>query len=143
MRVRVRHKDIETDAIVWDGLQGTWEDFRDIFKDVVWRDNTLLHIKSNKLINELSITTLAVGDALVFSNGFWLPVVEKVFHQTWDKCSEARPWRRTTDVDLLLSYGEWLDAEHLIVGDQGEGADKRTHEELAKEFLAWRAENGL
>ena len=140
--MRVRHKDVETEAIVWDGSADAYEQFKGIFKDKCWRDNNLLIIQSDKLLDS-GLKTVVAGDTAVFVNGYWLILSSKDFHQTWDKCSEARPWRRTTDVDLLLSYGEWLDAEHLIVGDQGEGADKRTHEELAKEFLAWRAENGL
>jgi hypothetical protein len=39
-------------------------------------------------------------------------------------------------VDILLAYSEWLDSQGLVVSDQGEDADKRTHEELAREFAA-------
>ena len=37
--------------------------------------------------------------------------------------------------DTLLAFSEWLDGQGLIVGDQGDGADKRTHDELAEEFI--------
>jgi hypothetical protein len=37
--------------------------------------------------------------------------------------------------NTLLAYSEWLDGQGLIVSDQGEDADKRTHENLADEFI--------
>jgi|GEM_PF-5750201 len=39
--------------------------------------------------------------------------------------------------DTLLAFSEWLDSEGLIKPDTGK--DKRTHEELASEFIADRA----
>lgn len=43
--------------------------------------------------------------------------------------------------DTLLHFSEWLDSEHLIVGDQADGADKRTHEQLAEQFIEhWEAD---
>lgn len=41
------------------------------------------------------------------------------------------------EFDLLFGYSEWLDSQGLILPDS-QGADKRTHEELAKEFLLYR-----
>lgn len=38
----------------------------------------------------------------------------------------------------LINFSEWLDSEGIIVGDQGPDADKRTHEELARQFVAQR-----
>jgi hypothetical protein len=35
----------------------------------------------------------------------------------------------------LFRYSEWLDGQGLIVSDQGEGADERTHEQLVQQFL--------
>ncbi len=35
--------------------------------------------------------------------------------------------------DTLLAFSEWLDSEGLIKPDTGK--DKRTHEELAREFI--------
>lgn len=40
--------------------------------------------------------------------------------------------------DLLFQYSEWLDGEGIIVSDQEEGADKRTHDDLVTEFLKKR-----
>ncbi len=39
----------------------------------------------------------------------------------------------------LLAFSEWLDSEGLIVSDQGDGADKRAHDDLAAEFVRKRA----
>ncbi len=36
--------------------------------------------------------------------------------------------------DTLLAYSEWLDTQGLIVSDLDEDADKRSHDELAREF---------
>lgn len=42
--------------------------------------------------------------------------------------------------DTLLAFGEWLDSEGLVKSDSGPNADKRTHEDLAKEFIEqWEA----
>lgn len=48
--------------------------------------------------------------------------------------------------DTLMAYSEWLDSEHLITSDvRGDHRrtlpDKRTHEELAKEFIDWWEDN--
>lgn len=43
--------------------------------------------------------------------------------------------------DTLLAYSEWLDSEGLIVNDQDPDADKRSHDELAQEFISqWEAD---
>lgn len=36
--------------------------------------------------------------------------------------------------DLIFQYSQWLDSEGLIVGDQVSD-DKRSHNDLAREFL--------
>lgn len=36
---------------------------------------------------------------------------------------------------LLTTYSEWLDSQGLVVSDQGPDADKRSHSDLAVEFL--------
>lgn len=36
---------------------------------------------------------------------------------------------------LLTTYSEWLDGQGLVVSDQGPDADKRSHSDLAVEFL--------
>ncbi len=36
---------------------------------------------------------------------------------------------------LLMVFSEWLDSQGLIVGDKN-SKDKRSHEELARDFLA-------
>lgn len=35
----------------------------------------------------------------------------------------------------LSAYSEWLDGQGIIVSDQGERADKRSHDDLVAEFL--------
>lgn len=46
--------------------------------------------------------------------------------------------------DTLLAYSEWLDSERLIVSDHmsrkdGKALDGRSHDELAREFIAqWK-----
>lgn len=42
--------------------------------------------------------------------------------------------------DVLLAYSEWLDGQHLIAPPEVgiEGGDTRTHEDLAREFMAER-----
>lgn len=42
-----------------------------------------------------------------------------------------------TLAEALTLYGEWLDAEGLIV-DPDESDDTRTHDELARDHLDWR-----
>jgi len=39
----------------------------------------------------------------------------------------------------LFKYSEWLDSQSLMVGTD-ESADKRTHEELVRDFLRGRDE---
>lgn len=135
--MRVRSKDVETEAFIWDGSQGAFEQIKSVFKDDCWRNGSILRLRGDKLLRA-GVSLMAIGDYLVFVNGYWLPLEAKTFHQSWDKCAEVRHERRTTDVDLLLNYGEWLDAEHLIKGNDDN--DRRTHEDLAKEFLDWRAQ---
>lgn len=44
--------------------------------------------------------------------------------------------------DTLLAYSEWLDGEGLVVADSYP-EDKRTHEDLVKEFIEkWEATPG-
>jgi hypothetical protein len=38
--------------------------------------------------------------------------------------------------DALFAYSAWLDGEGLVKSDRGEGTDKRTHDDLAAQFLA-------
>lgn len=45
--------------------------------------------------------------------------------------------------DTLLAFSEWLDSEGLIVNDQDPDADKRSHDELAQEFIdQWEESSG-
>jgi len=47
-----------------------------------------------------------------------------------------------TTEDTLLAYSEWLDSQGLVASDQGEGADTRSHEVLAKQFVSeWEADD--
>lgn len=53
---------------------------------------------------------------------------------TW--ADDPRTYPREILFDQLFAYSEWLDGEqHLIVGDNVSD-DKRSHEQLVKDFLA-------